>query len=206
MPLGGLIVEASGNIFGITSLGGSNDEGAVFELSPAGAKYKYTVIYNFCSAPSCTDGARPNAAVAIDASGNLFGTTFIKGEHDAGTVYELSPNGSGYAFQVLYQFCSQMNCTDGGVPTAPLTIDASGNLFGTTTQFGGISGGGTLFELSHGNDGWAQSVLHTFCGQPGCTDGATPNSPLAIDASGTLFGTTSSGGSSGAGVVFELKR
>ncbi|HEY1638613.1 MAG TPA: choice-of-anchor tandem repeat GloVer-containing protein [Rhizomicrobium sp.] len=205
-PLGELTVDSAGNIFGVADLGGAHDEGAVFELSPAGTKYIYTVIYSFCSVEGCTDGARPSAGVAIDASGNLFGATFNKGEHDAGTVFELSPNGGGYGFQVLYQFCSEANCTGGGLPEGPLAIDASGNLFGTATQFGSKSGRGTVFELSHGDSGWTQSVLHSFCAKAGCADGAIPFSPLALDANGDLFGTTSAGGASNTGVVFEIPR
>jgi len=202
MPLGGLTVDASGNIFGVTSLGGANDEGAVFKLSPAGAKYTYTVIYSFCSAQSCTDGIRPSAGLALDSAGNLYGTTLRSGDHDEGTLFTLSAD--GYAFQVLYQFCGQQDCADGGAPAAPLAVDASGDLFGTTTQGG--AGYGVVFQFIPGANRGTESVLHSFCAEANCAGGAIPFSPLTMDASGTLFGTTAAGGSAGAGVVFELKR
>src|SRR5207302_10560299 len=75
-PLGGLTVDSAGNIFGIANLGGAHDEGAVFELSPAGAKYEYRVIYSFCSQQGCTDGIRPGAGLVLDSASNLYGTTF----------------------------------------------------------------------------------------------------------------------------------
>ena len=202
MPIGELTVDAAGNIFGVAFFGGAHDEGAVFELSPAGAKYEYSVIYSFCSQQGCTDGIRPAAGLALDSTGNLYGTTLRSGDHDEGTVFELSPNGGGYSFQVLYQFVGQ---ADGGAPEAPLTIDAAGNLFGTTSQ-GGASSAGVVFELSPGANGWSQSVLHSFCLQSACSDGAIPFSPLTMDANGNLFGSTAAGGATNAGVVFELAR
>jgi len=201
-PVGELTVDAAGNIFGVANLGGAQGQGAVFELSPAGAKYKYTVIYSFCSQQSCTDGIRPNAGLALDSAGNLFGTTLRSGEHDEGTLFELSPNGAGYAFQVLYQFAGQ---ADGGAPEAALTIDSSGNLFGTAIQ-GGATGEGVVFEFSPGANGGSESVLHSFCAQSGCSDGALPFSPLTLDANGNLFGTTAAGGATNSGVVFEIAR
>jgi len=205
LPLGGLAMDAAGNIFGVANLGGAHDEGAVFELSPAGGTYNYSLVYSFCSAQNCTDGIRPQTGLAIDASGNLFGTTPRQGTRDEGTLFELSPNGSGYDFEVLYQFCSEVNCTGGGAPAGPLTIDASGNIFGTTTQFGSASGG-TIFEFSPDQGGWTESVLHSFCGAANCTDGSIPESPLTMDAGGNLFGTAVAGGAIGAGVVYELAR
>jgi len=205
IPLGGLALDSAGNIFGVANLGGAHDEGAVFELSPAGGPYNYSLIYSFCSAQTCTDGIRPETRMAIDASCNLFGTTPRQGTQDEGTLFELSPNGSGYDFQVLYQFCSEANCTGGGAPAGPLTIDASGDLLGTTTQFGGGSGG-AIFELSPGANGWTESALHNFCGAPNCTDGSIPKSTLTMDAAGDVFGTAIAGGANGAGVVYELAR
>ena len=200
-PLGGLTVDSAGNIFGIANLGGAHDEGAVFELSPAGAKYEYRVIYSFCSQQGCTDGIRPGAGLALDSASNLYGTTFRSGEHDEGTVFELSPSGGGYSFQALYQF---VGAADGGAPEAPLTIDAAGNLFGTATQGGGMFGAGVVFELSPGDNGWTQSVLYSFCAKAGCADGSIPFSPLTMDANGDLFGSTAAGGANNAGVVFEI--
>jgi uncharacterized repeat protein (TIGR03803 family) len=202
LPTGGLTLDSDGSVFGTTFLGGANSAGTVFRLSPADSKFNYSVIYSFCSLNSCTDGTQPDAGVTLDSARNLFGTTVRNGEHDEGTVFELSPSGSNYAFRVLYQFTGQ---TDGGAPQAPLAVDAFGNLFGTGVD-GGNLGGGVVFELSPGSEGWSQTTLHSFCSTPGCTDGASPKSPLTLDSSGRLYGATVGGGANGSGVVFELQR
>jgi uncharacterized repeat protein (TIGR03803 family) len=106
---------------------------------------------------------------------------------------------------VLYNFCSQPNCTDGGGLFGGLFMDAAGNLYGATL-FGGSSNNGVVFQLTpnQGHTGWTKTVLYNFCSQPNCIDGAEPNGGLIIDAAGNLYGTTRSGGSPVAGVVFEL--
>ena len=201
-PLGGLTVDAAGNIFGIANLGGAQGEGAVFELSSNGTKYKYRVLYNFCSQQSCTDGIRPAAGLTLDSGANLYGTTTRSGEHDEGTIFQLSPNGASYTFQVLYQFVGQ---GDGGAPEATMAIDPAGNLFGTAVQGGG-AGAGVAFELSPGNGGWSETVLHSFCAEPACVDGSIPYSPLTLDGEGHLFGSTAAGGATNAGVVYQIAR
>lgn len=203
--LGGLVLDPDGDIFGVANLGGAKDEGAVFKLSPAGTKYSYLVIYDFCSQQTCTDGIRPNTQLTLDAQGDLYGTTPRSGTHDAGTVFELSPDGGGFAFQVLHQFCDVQDCADGGAPAAPLALDQSGSLFGTTTQFGNAQGRGTLFELSPSQAGWIDTVLYNFCSQTNCTDGALSTSRVIRDEGGNIFGTTVAGGSADAGVVFEFR-
>ncbi len=235
-PYAGLIEDASGNLYGTTNLGGTGvalvngvyGYGTVFMLAPSGSGYNYTVLYNFCPSSStafCTDGAAPNAALIEDASGNLYGTTALGGTGThalecagigCGTVFKLSPNGSGFTETVLYSFCCQggSNCTDGAYPYGTGVIeDASGNLYGTTSA-GGVNscdtpGCGTVFKLAPNGDGsYTESVLHSF----DYTDGAGPDAGLIEDASGNLYGTTSSGGTGlswecegcSSGTVFEL--
>src|SRR6202142_4776936 len=113
-----------------------------------------TVLYNFCSQPNCVDGANPASSLMPDGAGNFYGTTQLGGANMYGTVYELSPNGSGgYNESVLYSFCSLQKCTDGSYPYSYVTSDGHGNLYGTT-YFGGLyasgpySGYGLVFELS----------------------------------------------------------
>jgi uncharacterized repeat protein (TIGR03803 family) len=203
--LGGLLPDSGGNIFGVANLGGASDDGAIFELSPGDSKYNYTVIYSFCSQQTCMDGIRPGAGLALDGFGNLYGTTARSGTHDAGTLFKLSPDAGKFDFQVLHQFCDEANCADGGAPAAPLTVDGNGNVYGTTTQFGGAQGAGTLFELSPSDSGWTDTVLYDFCSQANCTDGAVPVSRIVLDEAGNLFGTTVAGGAANAGVVFEFQ-
>jgi uncharacterized repeat protein (TIGR03803 family) len=156
-----------------------------------------TVIYSFV-APG-HDGHTPYAAVVFDSAGNLYGTTYLGGTHNFGTVYELSPvSGGGWVETVLHSFTGGL---DGGNPQAPLILDASGNLYGTTI-LGGSSSQGTVFELSPvTGGGWHETVLHSFSNG---LDGANPTGALVFDSAGNLYGTVGSGGIDNHGIVFEM--
>jgi uncharacterized repeat protein (TIGR03803 family) len=112
--------------------------------------------------------------------------------------------GQAQTESVLYNFCSQANCSDGEYSSATLVADGAGNFYGTAG--GGSLGGGIVFELSpDGNGGWSETVLYNFCvNKVGCTDGAGPTNVM-LDAEGNLYGTTTDGGD-GYGTVFELSR
>jgi uncharacterized repeat protein (TIGR03803 family) len=148
-PYGGLVTDSQGNLYGTTSEGGgsgcnNSGCGTVFKLTPSGTE---SILYRFSGFP---DGAAPYAGLVIDSGGKLYGTTVRGGSNDYGTVFELTPTGSE---SVLYSFCSEANCTDGIGPEAPLTLDQSGNLYGTTVSVGVpncLSGGGcgTVFKLT----------------------------------------------------------
>ena len=150
-----------------------------------------------------TDGQFPYASLISDGAGNLYGTTFQGGIYNApygcGTVFELTPNGSGSWTEKLLR---SFNCdSDGASPNANLLLDAAGNLYGTTT-YGGLNNAGVVFELSPPQGGgWTETVLHTFGNG---MDGANPYSGLIFDAAGNLYGTTSGGGIHYWGTVFEL--
>ena len=103
---------------------------------------------------------------------------------------------------LLYNFCSQPNCSDGRSPLSSLIFDGAGNLYGTTGGADG-HGYGSVFELSpNGGGGWNETVLYSFTGE---ADGGNPwHSPVIFDSAGNLYGTASSGGQYGNGVVFEL--
>jgi uncharacterized repeat protein (TIGR03803 family) len=205
-PEAGLIEDASGNLYGTTYGGGtaSNIGGTVFKLVPGGG-YAHSVLYSFCSQTNCADGMEPMAGLIEDASGNLYGTTYVGGTGtNGGTVFKLVPSGAGYAHSVLYSFCSQTNCTDGQNPWAGLTQDASGDLYGTTFG-GGANNGGTVFKLTpNGGGSYTESVLYSFCSLPGCADGGNPTAGLIEDASGNLYGTTYDGGIILGGNLFIL--
>ena len=102
---------------------------------------------------------------------------------------------------MLYNFCSQSGCTDGGYPYAELVLDAKGNLYGTTSQ-GGKSNDGIVFKVTPSGE---ETVLHNFCSEGGCRDGADPTAGLVFDAKGNLYGTTYVGGAHNQGTVFKLK-
>jgi uncharacterized repeat protein (TIGR03803 family) len=205
VPTAGLILDAAGNIFGMTAFGGANDEGTVFEIAKTASGYAGTptVLVSFCAQTNCTDGSEPEGSLIADAAGNLFGTTGGGGANGFGTVFEISKTASGYASTAtaLVSF----DGTNGSVPTAGPIADAVGNLFGTT-GFGGANNAGTVFRLARTASGYARTptVLVSFCAQTNCTDGANPFAGLIADAGGNLLGTTFSGGLSGNGTVFEV--
>lgn len=203
-PVGGLVFDASGNLYGTTEFGGNcysvGGCGVVFELSPgSGEEWSETVVHQFAGP---NDGAVPMASLIIDQSGNLYGTTVysvLSGQ--GGTVFELTPTSGGWT-ETVHTFRN----VDGGDPQANLVSDAAGNLYGTTAR-DGPSGNGSAFELSPGSGGtWTRRVLHYF---KGGKDGATPYAGLVFDKAGNLYGTTEKGGSGygsgyGYGTVFEL--
>ena len=213
----GVILDAAGNLYGTTVFGGGNDCqdaqdygcGIVFELSPNGVGgWTETVLHDFEN--NGTDGSGPGTALTMDAAGNLYGTTSAGGTSNYGTVFELTPAGNGSWLEtVLHSFGSP---PDGVDPSSPLIFDAAGNLYGTTLV-GGIPGveWGTAFELSpDGRGTWTETLLYSFCAENDCTDGSLPVGSLVLDAAGSLYGTTLSGGANQCedypqcGIVFKL--
>jgi uncharacterized repeat protein (TIGR03803 family) len=193
-PQGALIADGSGNLYGTTSEGGEHGFGSVYRVSPANG-YVLTTLHSFV----ITDGALPRAALLMDGSGNLYGTTGGGGAigSEYGTVFKLDAS-SGYALTTLHDF----DHGDGSGPIGALIVDALGNLFGTTNDGGpgGAFASGTVFELDASN-GYALITLHAFS----YADGAYPSSALILDSAGNLYGTTPSGGASQYyGTVFKL--
>lgn len=184
--------------------------GTVFKLTPTSkgpTTWAETVLHSFLGAPS--DGAGPFAGLIADKEGALYGTTFYGGTA-SGTVFKLTPPAkgqTGWTETVLYNFCSQPNCSDGAAPYAGLIADEEGALYGTTGN-GGINFG-TVFKLTppaNGQTTWTETVLYRFCSQPSCSDGGLPLAGLIFDKEGVLYGTTFGGGSSGlvGGTVFKM--
>jgi len=201
-PLASLIFDGHGNLYGTSAGGGTYGQGTVFELSPNGSGgWTEQALHSFQN--NGTDGYQPFASLVFDATGNLYGTTYVGGRYGLGTVFELSPNGSGgWTEQVLHSF--DIDGLDGILPYAGLIIDSAGNLYGTT-WLGGVFNQGTVFELSpNGQGGWLDNILYSFCTQGGCTDGSSPYGSLIFDAAHNLYGTTSEGGGNAGGTVFEL--
>jgi uncharacterized repeat protein (TIGR03803 family) len=195
-PVAGLTFDGAGNLYGTTRNGGADNDGAVFQLTPAaGGKWTETVIYSFTSK---SDGMNPLGGVIFDGAGNLYGTT-SRGALGSGTVFTLIPGADGkWKLKVLHTFVG----TTGGVPSAGLVFDLAGNLYGTTAE-GGTHEAGTVFELAPvANGKWEFKNLHSF--NPNGHDGTNPLAALTLDANGNLYGTTHDGGTKGDGVVFEL--
>jgi uncharacterized repeat protein (TIGR03803 family) len=156
-----------------------------------------TTLYNFCSQSFCPNGSYPYGALLQGADGNFYGTTAYDGTGYAGTVYKITPAG---AQTVIYNFCSQPNCTDGATPIAGVIQGTNGSFYGTT-YYGGLysNTGGTVFAITPGG---TLSSLYSFCRQPNCSDGAEPGAGLILAADGNFYGTTSIKGA-GHGTVFR---
>jgi uncharacterized repeat protein (TIGR03803 family) len=196
-PIGTLVRDEEGNLYGVTELGGSSQEyGTVFKLDATG---KETVVYRFLGG---ADGWNPMAGLIRDNSGNFYGTTLQGGGtgcggQGCGTVFKLDPTGKE---TVLHSFTG---APDGESPAADLVRDSAGNLYGTTRLGGSATkcyaqGCGTVFVLDTTGK---EKELHTFTGSP---DGEIPGGALIRDEQGNLYGTTFGGGSYGNGTVFKL--
>jgi uncharacterized repeat protein (TIGR03803 family) len=196
MPVGGVILDEAGNLYGTTfglgSLGDGDQLGTVFELSPGG---NFTLLHGF--GPESSGGEDPMATLVRDSAGNLYGTT-PNGGLNYGTVFKVDNEGN---FSLLYSFTGQ---ADGYYPSAPVTPDPAGNLYGTT-EFGGsltcdmMLGCGVVYEV---NTQGQETVLHEFS-KPKYGD--FPDAGLILDAADNLYGTTVHGGQAGnGGTVFKL--
>jgi hypothetical protein len=228
-PIGGLVMDTAGNLYGVAEgLDSVSNPGLVFELSPSKSGWTEKTLYLFCRQLECVDGIFPLAGLAYanqrsgvpyDGKSPLFGTTGLGGTTNVGTLFKLQPGKDGWKHTKLHDFClsgTGGSCADGAYPQSQLLLDASGNIFGTTT-YGGAHGGygylsGTVFELSPTGKKWRHTVLYSFCGGVKCADGAFPESPLSFDASGALYGFAVDGGGTcvlpqrpeGCGVAFRI--
>ncbi len=201
-PGGNLVLDASGNLYGVTGAGGSNGTGTVFKVDTNGHEI---VLYSFGEPP---DGTEP-ASLTRDAQGNLYGVTFNGGTGTSsycpyigcGTVFKLDTTGRE---TVLHSFTGTGG--DGANPVGTLVQDEQGNLYGTTTA------GGTAYDFCAGGCGTAfevdptgkETVLYSFIG----TDGQDPTAGLAPDEQGNLYGTNGcppQHNEGGCGTVFELQ-
>jgi uncharacterized repeat protein (TIGR03803 family) len=227
-PIAGITVAGAGDLYGATSGLGplATGGGVVFHLVKSGGSWGLTPLYAFCSQRSgiCTDGDKPTAALLMDATGNLIGTT------EQGGTNAHTSNGGGVVFRLLnpvnnpdqtnggwcvygsytewcitdkYQFCQVAACADGSGPTGglPLIMDSNCNLYGTTSG-GGVNGDyGTIFKVH----GLTESLLYSFC-PTDCSDGRNPAAGIIMDpATDDFYGTTEYGGT-GTGTAFRLQR
>jgi len=217
LPVGGLVADKAGNLYGTTGSGGPFTDcspfgqtcGVVFELSPKNGGWVEAVLYTFTGGE---DGGEPLAGLAIDSNGDLYGTTAIGGTYGYGTVFLLSKGRGGWSESVLYSF---RGGSDGAYPQAAPTL-SGGVVYGTTYAGGGYpclgapSGCGTVYQLEKGNNGWTETVLYQFTNS---SDGAFPYASVLVDRNGNLYGATTQGGylngncaPYGCGNVYQLKR
>jgi uncharacterized repeat protein (TIGR03803 family) len=206
VPVGALLLDAHGNLFGVTNSGGNSECnsvlsagcGTVFALTPRGdGSYGEKVIHVFSQT---TDGGQPLASPVRDVAGDIFGSTQYYGPFGEGVVWDLTPkSGGGWMEEIPHTF----NNVNGGFYCIGLTLDAHGNLYGTTFG-GGPSNDGVVFHLTQAGEKWNDSLLYNFAG--GNDDGNAASAAVTIDAHGNLYGTTYEGGPHLAGTVFEMQR
>ncbi len=192
---GGNVAESHGDLFGVTIIGGADQQGTAFELVPSGSGYVERVIHTFTGG---ADGGQPIGTPVIDRAGNIYGVTQFGGSRGGGVAFELSAAGAGYHERVLHDFSP-----DGSSPAAGLTLSADGTLLGTSYGAGGGDPYGSVFRLRPDGPGYAYRDLYDF---KGGTDGADPFAAVTLDSgTGAIFGTTEYGGGGGdEGTVFEL--
>ena len=215
-PVGGVVMDGSGNLYGTTPWGGSprldayEPAGTIYELSPKQTGWLFQVLYRF------PGGAGQSfAGLKLDAAGNLYGTTTVGGIYGAGSVFELqrpTKSGDPWTFVNIFSF----EGPNGSYPVSGVVFDEAGNLYGAA------GGGGTgqncdgpcgiVYELTPSDSGWAETILHNFQGD---TDGAYANSTPVLDPMGNLYGTTAYGGDpncvpfpeySGCGIMYRINR
>jgi uncharacterized repeat protein (TIGR03803 family) len=193
-PLGSLIFDPAGNLYGTTDEGGPGS-GTVYEVEKSGAE---KVLYIFQDG---LDGAYPFSGLTFDAAGNLYGTTNAGGSIMNGAVFEMTRSGSEWTETPLYTFPNGAN--EGAEPRGPVILDSAGNVYGETLTGIGTTSHGSVFELTPSTGGgyWTEIELVSFS----TTDsGAGPQGGLIFDSAGNLYGTAEGGGPGGGGIVFEF--
>jgi uncharacterized repeat protein (TIGR03803 family) len=217
-PYGGLIADASGALYGMTSQGGASNLGVVFKLTPVSGQsaWNETILYAFKGG---TDGATPYGGLLLGRRGVLYGVTEFGGEpscpyttNGCGTVFELIPPASSnepWTEKVLHRF---VGGDDGLQPLGSLIADKKSRVLYGTTEGGGTGFYGSVYTLTPpaaGKKEWKLDTIYVFAGGA-AGDGSHPQAGLVADSSGALYGTTMYGGSTccggiGDGVVFRLE-
>ncbi len=187
-PQGSLLIDGAGNLYGTASRNGANNEGLVYELSSSGSGWNLSPVYVF---NGTTNGYQPWAGLAMDAQGNLYGSTSLGGANNGGTAFELSPSAGGWTYTVMKSFEASSG------PTDSPTLDAAGNVYLGCSNCG-IAG--SAVQLSNVGGVWNSNLLHGFRGDTG----AYPSGSLVLDASGNVYGTTNQGGANNYGVIYQI--
>ena len=186
-----LLMDGAGNLYGTTEHGGSNNTGTVFKIP--------TATSTITTLATASGGNAGNlyipVGLTLDGSGNLYGTSFEGGSNTYGTIFKIAEAGNTLSIVAGFDY------THGADPDASMIFDGSGNLYGTTYN-GGSSSAGTVFEIVQPNGADAFSTLASF----NVANGSKPQASLVMDPSGNLYGTTSVGGDSGLGTVFEVAK
>lgn len=195
-PYGGVAVDENGNIYGTTFMGGVNDAGIIYKLTPSRGSYRETVLHSFGGGSD--EGGLPESTVTLDENGAIYGTA-------DDVVFKVSRSGSGYTESTIYHLRGLKN---GSNATGTLLVGKGGVLYGTA-QNGGPFRCGTVFRLAPKGTGYTFRLLHAFDCYRDFQDGGFPQAGVIADAKGSLYGTTVNGGNlgcglGGCGIVFKL--
>jgi len=223
-PAGSLVIDTSGNLYGVTSGGGSVEAGTLFELSPSevGSFWTLTTLWSFCQGDNgCPEGTAPNTGLTYPGAATgatyqgvesepLFGTTpgDLSSTYGAIFGFRFVPPNNFKEMREIYRFCHQTGCSDGALPTG-IVVDSAANVYGTTAyggsnnysicQTGSVAGCGVVFEEKYYpvQNVYLPETLYAFCSDTQnqtCTDAALPSGPVTMDSSGNLYGTSQLGG------------
>jgi uncharacterized repeat protein (TIGR03803 family) len=190
-PSYGVVFDSAGNLYGTANPYCCTYESVVFQLENTRSGWIANTLYGFTGHGN---GYDIMGGIVLDASGNVIGGTVLGGPSNFGVIYKLNPVGSGWNFNLIYNFVRAV-----GGPKAGLTMDSAGNLYGTAYGDGAHSLG-SVFELSPSLGGWIYTDLHDF----NLADEKNPASTVLIGPDGSLYGTASGGGTGGHGVVWKI--
>jgi uncharacterized repeat protein (TIGR03803 family) len=193
-----LIFDQSGNLYGTTAYGGTDNFGTVFTLTLSKGTWTESLLHSFTGSTS-KDGYFPQAGLSFDSAGNLYGTTQYGGTHNAGTAFQFKPaQGGKWTYKVIHSFASPNSY----YPLGGITPGPNGYYYGTTYYGGKTYNAGTVYRLYQARGKWVSQNVYLFTGG---ANGTYPDSSLTIDAAGNLYGVTYQGGANNLGTVFELK-
>ena len=195
---GRLLLDGAGNLYGVATAGGANGKGTAFRLTPAqNGTWNFATLYAFKGQP---DAGFPYGGLAMDAAGNLYGTTYYDGANNLGSVYQLSPGQGGkWRERVLYSF---QGGRDGANSISNLVIGKRGNLYGTTSEGGAGCSCGTIFRVGKDiNGNWKEEVVYRFGGVP---DAGFAYNGMVADSAGNMFGATVHGGVADEGAIYKF--
>ena len=196
----GPVFDSQGNMYGVNKIGGNSQQcgnygcGTIFQLTNSGSGWTETTLFTFREG---VDGGWPGPLIR-DAAGNLYGITTKYGPQGGGTVWELSPSGGGWTFNLLYSFPLT---TVGDYGPYALAMDPAGNLYGVS-NWGGANNTGFLFKLAPSNGSWIYTDLWDFTERGGTGAGCYPQGAPLLDAQGNLYGAAEECGEFNDGTVW----